>query len=1166
MEYTSENNVFNPLIQKHWQEWVFGSAVDNKLAQLNVRSVIGQEVYEYLLYALDQTARRNDGRLRDYYLRKYAHIEFGGWWVSGLDPLNNWDIMEWGRLKPDNPRIDFEKDKPVKYESPPLTPNRVTYFNVPEHLWKKVAQKYNIKRYLSPLALRLFDRLHPRLFWEWVQLHPEIPVIICEGEKKAACLLSLGYVAVALPGIWNGRVGNKDFDERLHPDLMPLAQRGRKFIILFDYETKPKTRWSVYSAIIRTGKAIEAVGCSCSVAQLPGPEKGIDDWVIANGNKAAEAVSMLIDDTFTLAEYQKSFFLNQNRGLRKYKPDVKVNSRFLTDAIKKLPSTGLVCLLSDMGTGKTEFLARWRKQHPQLRFLNNGHRVNLLKNLSERLQTQMYSAIACGKLSEADALSITVDSLYKMASDLQAYDCIFIDEACQYVAHLLKSKTCKQHRALILEVLESLVYQASLVVLADAHLDDITIDFFRAMRPQGEKPYIILNEWKSSGRQVYWYEGSNSSSLVAQIHAAVMAGQRCYVASDSKRFIKKLERTLVEAGEGRGKGAGGSLQGEVPLPCSPLRAPPPLLEPESDRRLRIWAIHSENSGSEENVIFIKEINTAISYVDALFTTPSLGTGVDISAKHFNVIFGVFHAVSQSATECAQMLWRVRDHLPMHIWVAPRPPFGYAETNARRIKEKILQKNEMTAFLLRIDRETGKRGAEKDWALEASCQIEAQRNWSINNLRTDLRRLLEHMGNTIIPMGSGVDDNAADWMKAASVAIDTFHCTKVANAKDIDRLTYEIRQHQDYLKPEEVYECEKFRIRDAYGMQVTPELVKKDDGGRLIRKLVALEAILAQPGEAIADDQGRLFPTPPPMVAQRDISERERLTICSDWANHSTNWLMRYRLGLREILIDLFAGQKLRGDEPRMQAIASHSNCLSPHIKAILNLTIPLDKSPMWILGKYLEQLGLSTVRKRLGSRSNRVSYYTLNQEDLAFAQQVLAYRQFNREQSERKRQLDQQAQSRREATIAAQYRLEEAEEQGAGGRGKEAEERGVGSKGEILSPCSELPAPYSLHPAPCPLLPASSVSTSPPNLTGEHLGGDVDTDFQQSDSWWKKVKGFACLLTEGLQYGVETVLELLSGLTLDERWGVIFEFESAYPDKFGQLLAIAPDWVQRFEL
>ncbi|PMB47351.1 bifunctional DNA primase/helicase [Fischerella thermalis CCMEE 5205] len=1148
MDYTSEKNVFHPLNQKHWQEWVVGSAVDPTLAQLNVRSLAGSEVYEYLLYALDQTARRNDGRLRDCYLRKYAHIEAGGWWVSGLDPLNNWSQMEWGRLKPDNPRIDFEKSKPVKYESPPKIPNRVTYLRVPLHIWHKIAKRYNI-----PLPETIHTKAEGRGqraegrghsshsvlgsdtqgdntgealgFWAWVELHPQIPIILTEGEKKAACLLSLGYVAIALPGIWNGRVGKKDFDERLHPDLMPLAQPGRKFIILFDYETKPKTCWSVYQATIRTGKAIEAVGCSCSVAQLPGPEKGIDDWVVALGKKAPEAVATLIDDAFSLKEYQQSFFLNQNRGLRKYKPDVKVNTRFLTDAIKKLPSTGLVCLLSDMGTGKTEFLARWRKQHPQLRFLNNGHRVNLLKNLSERLQTQMYSQIACGKLSEVDALSITVDSLYKMASDLQAYDCIFIDEACQYVAHLLKSKTCKQHRALILEALESLVYQASLVVLADAHLDDVTIDFFRAMRPQGEKPYIILNEWKSSGRQVYWYEGSNSSALVAQIHAAVMSGQKCYVASDSKRFIKKLERTLLDTEEQRSLRAEEKLVQHSPLHlCTSALEEAP--EPESDRRLRIWAIHSENSGSEENVIFIKEINTAISNVDALLTTPSLGTGVDISAKHFNIIFGVFHAVSQSATECAQMLWRVRDDIPMHIWVAPRPPFGYAETNARLLKEKILQKNEMTAFLLRIDRETGKRGAEKDWALEASCQIEAQRNWSINNLRSDLRSLLEGMGNTIIPMGDGTSEIANSWMQTAGQAITREHCTKVANAKDIDRLTYEIRQHQDYLKPEEVYECEKFRIRDAYGMEVTPELVKKDDGGRLIRKLVALEAILAEPGEAIADDQGRLFPTPPPIVAQRDISERGRLTICSDWANHSTNWLMRYRLGLREILIDLFAGQQLRGDEPRMQAIASRSNYFSPHIKAILNLTIPSDKSPMWILGKYLEQLGLSTVRKRLGSRSNQVSYYTLNPEDLAFAQQVLSYRQFKREQNERKRQLDQLAQSRREATIAAQYGIEEA--------------------GRTFS--------------------STPVSTSPPTLSGEYSRGDVDTNSQQSDSWCKKVKGFACLLAEGLQYGVETVLELLSGLTLDERWGVIFEFESAHPDEFGQLVAIAPDWVERFEL
>ncbi|MBW4565937.1 MAG: DUF3854 domain-containing protein, partial [Mojavia pulchra JT2-VF2] len=837
----TEDNNNNDLAQNHYHEWVKGSAVDPALVALNVRSLSGSQVYEYLLYALPQSARRNDGRLREGNLRRYAHIN-SAWWASGLDPHNDWLPMDWGRMKPDNPRLEWDKEtqqqtqKSIKYESPPETPNRVTYLRVPLHIWKLVSLRYDVP---MPELITITESGEAIGFWAWVMAHPEIPVFLTEGEKKAGCLLSLGYVAIALPGIWNGRVGKEDF-ERLHPDLVPMAQDGRKFIILFDYETKPKTQWQVFQATRRTGNTIVDNNCECVVALLPGPEKGIDDWVVALGSKAEKAVATMIADALTLSEYQKRFFFKQPRGLKKYKPNITVNTRYLSQVIHTLPKSGVVCLASDMGTGKTELLAILRKENPELSFLNNGHRVNLLKNLSDRLQTAMYSAISCGDWSKAKALSITVDSLYKMANDLQAYDILFIDEACQYVAHLLKSKTCKEHRGAILEVLEYLVYNAKLVVLADAHLDDLTIDFFIKMRPEGEKPYIIKNEYRSGGRQVHWYEGPNSSAIVAMFHAQLMLGQKLMLVSDSKRFIKKLERAL--------NGLEPLLDDDTP-------------ESESDRQIKVWAIHSDNSGSEENVIFIREINVAIKDIDALLTTPSLGTGVDISTYHFDAVFGVFHAVSQSATECAQQLWRYRHNVALHVWVAPRPPFGYAETNARYIKEKILQKNEMTAFLIRIDKETGKRGAEKDWALDTSCQIEAQRNWSINNLRSDLRSLLEEMGNTIVPAGDGVDDGAQKWMKAAGVAIDEEHYRKVANAKDIDRRTYTARQHQDYLKPEEALECEKFRIQDTYGMSVTPELVEQDDGGRLIKKIVALEAILAAPGEAITDDQGREFVTP-----------------------------------------------------------------------------------------------------------------------------------------------------------------------------------------------------------------------------------------------------------------------------------------------------------------
>ncbi|MEH1771106.1 MAG: hypothetical protein ACYTXE_35750 [Nostoc sp.] len=64
------------------------------------------------------------------------------------------------------------------------------------------------------------------------------------------------------------------------------------------------------------------------------------------------------------------------------------------------------------------------------------------------------------------------------------------------------------------------------------------------------------------------------------------------------------------------------------------------------------------------------------------------------------------------------------------------------------------------------------------------------------------------------------------------------------------------------------------------MSVTPELVEQDDGGRLIKKIVALEAILATPGKMVTDDQGREFIPPPTIVAERYKSERERLAICT----------------------------------------------------------------------------------------------------------------------------------------------------------------------------------------------------------------------------------------------------------------------------------------------
>ncbi|PHJ56174.1 hypothetical protein VF14_18615 [Nostoc linckia z18] len=1037
----------NNLTAASYHELAVGSAIHPALIERNFFHIEGDAVYDYLFIS-DKIPRKNAGRVTDGYLKLYEHLQAGATRIGSLDPYNHWLPMEWGRIKPNFPRMDWEKGKPVKYESPPKTPNRVTYFDVADCIWDLVALRYSIKRYHSPLALRLQNRLTPLIFWEWVQRHPQIPIILCEGEKKAACLLSLGFVALALPGIWNGRVGKKDFDERLHPDLLPLAQPGRKFIILFDYETKLKTRWSVYQATVRTGKAIEAVGCTCEVALLPGPEKGVDDFVVARGEDANALLTAVVDDAHSLKDYQ-SLFLLKHRGLRKYKPDAIVNTKYLSDAVlledntaiaqphtvcvslpkkqvepfdflhqpepaleippdhrvkvryklKKLrqqqqpsrvvfPRTGLVVLISDMGTGKTELMRWWRDAHPDQRFLNNGHRVNLLKNLAERLKTLMYSDLGYAGMAQARALSITIDSLYKLNTQALTYGCIFIDEACQYLTHLLLSKTCKEHRALILETLQYIVYNAPLVVIADAHMDDTTIEFFKAMRPENEQPYIIKNEFNNGDRTIYWYEGQDSSALVAQISAAIMIGQKVMVVSDSKRFIKKLEKSFLLHIE---------LSPDADEIDSTTDSPSTTNNSKRLAKLRIWSVHSDNSGSDENVAFIKDITNAVKNIDILLTSPSLGTGVDIPDYHFDLVFGVFHAISQTATECAQQLWRYRPKVPIHVWVAPKPPFGYLDTNPTKIKLRLLQTNEITAFLLRIDRESGKRGAEKDWALDAYCKIKSARHQSINNLRTDLRELLKHMGNEIIPVGDENDAPAWELLKTAASALDSAHHHAVATAKNITKTEYRARQTKDYLSPDEMNECEKFRIHDAYGMEVTPLLVEKDNSGRLVGALAALEAILSPSDEIIQDSKtGKQYPAPPAFVTQLDRAERDKLPFCMDWGNYSAKWLARVNLGLHHILGRLVTGEEVTAADPHLLNMTAIAIQCAAHIKAILGFTVPSDCQPIWLLATMLEQLGLKLACRKQGKRGQQVKLFSLSKAELDFALAVIEHRQSKR--------------------------------------------------------------------------------------------------------------------------------------------------------------------------
>ena len=1018
-----ELSQFSPTHLTEWQD----SSVDEKLTNLNITSLSGLTTYEYLLYALPNKDRRNDGRLRDKLLQRYQHLEHGGWYIAGLDPDTNWiDVMAWGRFKPDAPRA-ASNGKLVKYESPPKTPNRVTYFRVPLHLWHQVAARYGIKLYHSPLALRLSARSQPVNFWSWVKDCTEIPVVLAEGEKKAGALLSQGYAAISLPGIWGGRA--KSEEKELHPDLLPLAQPGRTFIILFDYDQKQSTREAVYKATLATGKAIEAAGCKCKVALLTGPEKGVDDFITARGDSAEACLSRIINNAHTLEEYKWIGNPNDDE-LVKYAPNDALCIPYLPDSDSKvidLDTPGLTAIKSEMATGKTSLVKNYRLDNLHQRFLVIGHRITLLRELSQKskLNTNMYSDLPQVRLDKVDSLSITVDSLYKLKTAGNKYDCIFIDEARQVMLHALAASTCKQYRHEILMTLQYFIGSARQVIIADAHLDDNTIDFFLAMRPGGEYPLIIKNEYQNPARDVYYYDGKDSSASVAKLVAAVNQGKRVMVVSDAKKTILKLEELLEEKLNGDFAAEDRDLQ-NLSETCACRKQKKNLRNQARKRNKQkvIWTIHADNSGTSENQHFIKNISTEVAKVDVLLASPSLCTGVDIQGDRFDEVYGFFNVVSLSATDCLQALHRYRKQVPLHIWVAPHPCFGYQNTNPHVIKQEMLRLNEFNGFLMGIDRETGAKSPINGWAFDAFCEASAKKNRSLNNLRDHLHRLLARMGYNIIPVDGDTDDGAKENMKQAKQRIDEHHIAKVIEAEKIERPKYLELKNQAHTSPDEQYEIERFRIEDSYGQEVTEKLVKKDKGGALLGQLINLEALLSLPtGEVVDPNTNQKRPIPPQIVTDRDRWEIDNLPFLPDRQHHCAQWMMWHVLGLPKILERLLAGEEYCAKDPELIKLTELAYSYRDNIKSVLGFWIPANSSPTWLLGMFLGKLGLKTASRKKGSAGQQVKYYSLSVEECAFATQVLSYRHEQRVKRQSRKRKRQEENRLHQMMIETQYQI-----------------------------------------------------------------------------------------------------------------------------------------------
>ena len=321
----------NQLTSAEYQELYRGSGIHSDIIKLNFFHLEGNTALDRL-FVSDKLKRINTGAVSYSVLKRYRHIEAGGWWVSGIDVLNKYLDDLYGQFKPLQPRLSADKGKIIKYEGPPKHPTGIIALKVSRQIWHAVARLNSIKLFLSPLALRLSGRTVPISFWSWVVNNPEVPLIITEGAKKAAALLSLGYAAIALPGVFNGYRQPKDEFGRhtglakLIPQLQVFATPGRKVYFAFDQDTKPSTVANVNKAIAKTGKLFAKAGVDIKVIRWQEPAKGVDDLIVQNG---AETFHQAYDEALSI----ETWLVRSSVGLT-YKANIQVNRRYLGSLVR----------------------------------------------------------------------------------------------------------------------------------------------------------------------------------------------------------------------------------------------------------------------------------------------------------------------------------------------------------------------------------------------------------------------------------------------------------------------------------------------------------------------------------------------------------------------------------------------------------------------------------------------------------------------------------------------------------------------------------------------------------------------------------------------------------------------------------------------------------------
>lgn len=333
------------------------------------------------------------------------------------------------------------------------------------------------------------------------------------------------------------------------------------------------------------------------------------------------------------------------------------------------PTHRIVGLRAPMGTGKTTFmkavvdvLAK-RGTNPVLVVT---HRRSLARDLARRLGLRCYlndnNSVEKEIPLTGRGVVCSLDSLHRVKTTVTDEDglpspipCVtFLDESEQLYSHFFSSTMDGLESLRAYQALKSVVSESKMVVLADAHLSEFSLNEVLEAR---DATLSDVDFREADLASPWQYQITNDKAAqTARVMAAWNAGQRLAIPMAASADVGTMAKMLEEA------------------------------RPTA----KVLAVHSSVMMTDAVKTFLKDPNSESSKYDAILYSPSIGSGVSIDLEnHFDAILPFFYQGTLRASDCLQMVHRVRNPKSKTItmWI---PKGGYrASTDLKEIHDQLV---------------------------------------------------------------------------------------------------------------------------------------------------------------------------------------------------------------------------------------------------------------------------------------------------------------------------------------------------------------------------------------------------------------------------------------------------------------------------------------------